>query len=178
MWAVCRDQILRRVHRLELAAGDMRDAAGAAEWFAPRARTLPPEVARVVEAGIVVVYARPFTNNDIGILDRVKYAPRDSRRRELHELLIELRMKLHAHTDTTSLRHVIEGVVHQDQRGSAVEMVVETLNPREFEDVARLAREQQARFESAAAEARAKLGDSSKNAGGRVTLRIDPPTVP
>jgi hypothetical protein len=44
--------------------------------------------------------------------------------------------------------------------------------------VARLARDQAARFENAGVEARAKLGDGSTNPGGRIAARVDAPTFP
>jgi hypothetical protein len=178
------EAILRRVHRLELAANDMRDVVYAAEWYA--ARTTPMPFDRVVEAGIVVVYARPFTEQGVGRLDPATYAPTDPGLRRLHFRLIDLRMQLHAHTDVSSFRFIAEDVSQSFgellqlagvDEGASVEVVVETITRAEYEDVARLARDQSARFLAAADEARAKLPEPSKGVAKRITFRGNPGTV-
>lgn len=179
------EAILRHVHRLELAAMDMRDVTHASEWFA--ARTIPMLVDRVVEAGIVVVYARPFTEQGVGRLDPTKYAPTDPDLKRLHFRLIDLRMRLHAHTDVSNFRFIAEvssrgglGELLPEagiDEGSSVEVVVETLTRGEYEDVVRLARDQSARLLAAADGARAKLQHPSKGVAKRITFRGNPGTV-
>jgi hypothetical protein len=178
--------ILTQAHRFELAAGDMRDVAAAAAWLSS-ASDVPRNVARVVEAGIAVVYARPFTDQGIGTLSRKKYAPLDTQLRGLHDRLIDLRNRLHAHTEASPLRFVAEAMsevagipvsVIGIEPGSAVEVVVETIPPTQLPDVARMAREQSERFVRAEAEAREKLPEPSRSAAPkRLTFSTPTPTV-
>jgi hypothetical protein len=82
----------------------MQEAAAAASWLA--ANGAPRDVERVFMTGIVVTYARPFTQQDIGPIDRTKYAPSDRDARLLHFSLIDLRNRLHAHTGETNYRWI------------------------------------------------------------------------
>jgi hypothetical protein len=52
-----------------------------------------------IEAGIDVVYARPFTGSKIGELDRSEWAPEVLSLQHLHYELLNLRDKLYAHTE-------------------------------------------------------------------------------
>jgi hypothetical protein len=104
-----RDPILKRAHKFELAAGDMRDAAATAEWFVA-ARGLQASVDRVIATGIVVVYSRPFLDNEVGMVDRVKYAPKNRDLRRLHDLLIETShesSRAHRREGTCGIRPVV-----------------------------------------------------------------------
>jgi hypothetical protein len=186
------EKILVQAQRFEFAASDMRDVVVAAEWFAA-AEAVPPVGGGVIETGIVVTYARPFTDNGIGRLDPTKYRPKDRELAALHRRLIALRDTLLAHTDSTALRRIAEGGVADIdwsagpvsgvgiEPGRAVEVRVDPFARPEFTAIARLAREQVTRFEEAAEEARAKLPAGSPRAvrqritlsGGQVTVKMD-----
>lgn len=140
---------LRRAHRFELAARDMDEAAVAAAWMSSHAA--PADVQRVLLTGIVMTYARPFTDSGVGMIDRGKYAPPDRDRSRLRDRLIDLRDRLYAHTDVTTLRWIAENVrtvfgmsvdVMGIQPDSAVEIVVEPDVTGELPNIAALAADQ------------------------------------
>src|SRR5437870_4819025 len=95
----------RRFARFRYACTDMRLAAAAARQLARG--ELNADVAEALETGLVVCYARPFKKSGVGLLDQKKWAPQAEQRRRLHDLLIELRDKLHAHTDISALRQIV-----------------------------------------------------------------------
>ena len=69
---------------------------------------------RVAETGMGVAYGRPFSDNDgVVSLDRKKWRPKDARLAAHHEMLLELRDKVWAHssadTEHRMLRHIAVG---------------------------------------------------------------------
>lgn len=101
-----RDRITKEIRRFELAAWDMDAAAGAAQALDERAA---PGARHALEAGMVVCYARPFTNTDDWIKPlRTEWLPEDDRNRRLHDILLILRDKWAAHTDRASGRDVVD----------------------------------------------------------------------
>jgi hypothetical protein len=56
---------------------------------------------RVIETGMVVTYARAFAGSNRAGLDDDDDAPTDPRDRELHDELVGLRNRYHAHADHT-----------------------------------------------------------------------------
>src|SRR5689334_20487336 len=87
----------------------MADVSEAAEFLADARTRLDPPIRRVVEAGVVVVYARPFTDGKVGRLGP-KYAPEEQYFKALHKRLLDLRNRLQAHTDVTTVRFIAEEI--------------------------------------------------------------------
>jgi hypothetical protein len=159
----------------------MEETAAAAGWLA--SHVVVRDVGRVFETGIVVTYARPFSDQGIGPLDRNKYAPASNDARRLHFNLIDLRNRLYAHTDETNYRWIQEGVTDVFgfspelmgiPHGSAVEIVVELSN--DLAAIAALAAAQAATFRADAAKVRTDAG-APPSSGRRLTAGGIPPTV-
>jgi hypothetical protein len=88
----------KRLQLLGLAHQDMRIALDLVRHL----KTIGPgqgELRFGIEAGVDVVYARPFTGSKIGELDRSEWAPEHPGFHHLHFELLNLRDKLYAHTE-------------------------------------------------------------------------------
>lgn len=90
-----RNRLRNEIRRLALAEADMRQMAAAAKALQTAEGG---DLSRALETAIVVCYARPFTSNEIGPLER-EWVPTEPELRALHEQLITLRHKAYAHTD-------------------------------------------------------------------------------
>jgi hypothetical protein len=89
---------------LVLAAADVEQAAAAALALDSETDNVP--LIRALETAVAVCYARPFTSGDlVGRLDPVKWKP-DLGIDWLHFALIDLRMRVYAHTDVDSGREI------------------------------------------------------------------------
>jgi hypothetical protein len=144
--------------RLRLAADDMASVNTAAlELARYRHRPGSPgpvghnpygRVEDVLEAGLVVVYARSFTGN--ASLGR-KWQPEIPEDRDLHERLLVARDVLHAHADHTAYRSVVDP---QEVLGNVKvsPMVAHERMPGDIlRAIAALCERQQLRFEAEAA---------------------------
>jgi hypothetical protein len=91
-----------QLRRFALAAWDMEQAASAARFlYDERLQGF-----HALEAGMIVCYARPFTESKwFRPLGR-RWRPKDASSRKLHRRLIELRKQWAAHTDEPSGRNV------------------------------------------------------------------------
>jgi hypothetical protein len=140
----------------------MYDVSAAAEFLADTQSRLEPPVRRVVEAGVVVVYARPFTDGKVGRLG-ANYAPKDTYFKALHKRLLELRNRLQAHTDVTTVRYIAENIdmrevdAAADERVMAAEVRVQTLTPLEIRALSGLGNTQGVRFATEAHSLRKEL---------------------
>jgi hypothetical protein len=103
-----REALRAEIDRLRLAASDMRQAAAGARHLEAVAggstARMNADAELALETGVIVSYARPFTRQGIGQLDRAAWAPDDEAKARLHASLIRLRNIRYAHTDKTDLR--------------------------------------------------------------------------
>jgi hypothetical protein len=102
------ERLRRRFEALVYGASDMQSAAQTAEYlndvFPPHRDLL---VRRTIEAGLVVVYSRPFLDSR----GRSRLSPSselDERLRAVHNDMLERRRRDYAHTDETAYRMVIQ----------------------------------------------------------------------
>lgn len=99
-----RNRLERRIQVLALAASDMSQAQAAAEALVDEAGMY---LSRALETAIIVCYARSYSrSNTVGCLAKDE-APDDAHLRALHEELLALRDKAHAHTDKASGRSAL-----------------------------------------------------------------------
>jgi len=92
-----RNRLTKRFHMLLFASSDMWHAEAAAHAWAERDEADP--VFRVLQTGMIVIYARPFSSSNFVQLDGDCYRPDESGLAELHDLLIRMRDRAAAHTD-------------------------------------------------------------------------------
>lgn len=107
------EQLYRQLEGLYLAGGDMHSVLLTARYLqglhpdAPgQVERVPPEVRRILETGMFVAYARPFTNTRFRRLARVRGISKDLH--HTHEEILRRRNTVYAHTDETQLRRTIE----------------------------------------------------------------------
>jgi hypothetical protein len=100
-----RNRLQRELRRLRLAQSDMAQAATAAE--ALKGEREESVLGRALETACVVIYARPFSSNNIGRLGE-EWAPTGHDERALHDELCKKRDQVYAHSDETSLRDVVD----------------------------------------------------------------------
>ena len=111
------DKQRRRAVAFLLAISDMQQVERAARYLlddphpsdenpAPggHAQDVPWRVRRVLETGLVVSYARPFTKGRLSLGGPPKLTTND---RELHDWLLAQRKQVHAHNDETFYRQVV-----------------------------------------------------------------------
>jgi hypothetical protein len=99
---------------------------------------------QVVETGLIVTYARPFTTGRPGFPITEKFVPVE--KRELHKQLLDLRSKVYAHIDDDvedPWRRVVERYEDVDAEGNAMPVWQSRpnrmLNEPEIRDVGELA---------------------------------------
>jgi hypothetical protein len=140
-----------QISRLRLAATDMGLVAHAAAGLIDaHAHHGPARVfQRVIETGMVVIYARPFlASNDARLGDR--WRPEDEASRTLHRKLLDLRDEYYAHAEHTPHRmlEVMHGVSPSGRpilTEAYTHLPVETLT-----SLREIARDQEGRFRSEA----------------------------
>jgi hypothetical protein len=156
-----RDQVegFDLLRRFRLAAIDMRLVEDTARALADRngpARLFE----RVLETGLVVTYARPYLSKGAGGVG-YKWRPTDEADRLLHRRLIDERWHpYHAHADRTPRRTLTDtaamlGIEGPPNYAEAWWRLTDT----ELAAIADLARRQRERFEKAAHDAGAELGE-------------------
>jgi hypothetical protein len=94
-----RNRLENELQRLGLAATDMRDAIGGLEALS-KMRS-PYTVQSVLETGIAVTYARPFSPSDGGRRLGPEWKPTRPSLLRTHEMLISRRNVMYAHTDAS-----------------------------------------------------------------------------
>jgi hypothetical protein len=92
-----RNRLLKEEQALLLALVDMDHALAGLNALEREHGDV--NLARALETGIAVSYGRAFTTSELFRLDRNAYRPEDAARGQLHDNLIWLRDKVHAHTD-------------------------------------------------------------------------------
>ena len=97
MHASDRNRLAKRYQMLLFASSDMWHAQAAANAWAEKDETDP--VFRVLQTGMIVIYARPFSNSNFVRLEQADYRPNESGLADLHDLLIDMRNRAAAHTD-------------------------------------------------------------------------------
>ena len=83
MHASDRNRLAKRYQMLLFASSDMWHAQAAANAWAERDETDP--VFRVLQTGMIVIYARPFSNSNFVRLEPDDYRPNESGLAHLHE---------------------------------------------------------------------------------------------
>lgn len=148
-----------RLRRLRLAAIDMGLVASTARALAHRggpARLFE----RVLETGLIVTYARPYLASNRAGLGR-RWRPESADDRALHDRIIdELRDPYHAHADRTPHRTITDTTECLGLDGPPI--FAEAwwrLTDDELTQIAELADRQAARFDAAARELGAELGE-------------------
>ena len=121
------DSFRRLAEALLFAAVDMRQAAAACDML--ELETSDPHRARALETAIAVCYARAFTESTVRQLPAKAFAPKKGTpERELHNVLMNLRQKVYAHTDLESGRSLAKLVIEVEGDVAHVEHV-ETWHP-------------------------------------------------
>jgi len=116
------DSFRRLAVALLFAAVDMRQAAAACNML--EEETSDPHRARALETAIAVCYARAFTESTVRQLPARAFAPKKrSPERELHDVLMNLRQKVYAHTDLESGRSLAKLVIEVEGDATHVEHV-------------------------------------------------------
>jgi hypothetical protein len=107
------DQLYAQLQMYVLALDDWRDAKAAVEALLGigQGEIRETRMRRVIEAGMGLSYARPFTDNDGVIsLTEKRWAPADQALRDQHDAILLLRSKLWAHSSADTghrmLRHI------------------------------------------------------------------------
>ncbi len=135
-------------------------AAGARTLVGTMGRSMNDDAARALQTGVVVCYARAFTQSrGYPMLDKKKYAPTDPVQRAVHFDLLRLRKILFAHTDDTEMRRIVDAGA---LLGIGSMILVEEYQPipaHEWQRVADLAVAQMARMKQEGDEIAAKLAD-------------------
>ena len=147
------------LRRLRFAAIDMNQVARTARALADRAG--PARVfERALETALVVIYARAHLPRSRGGVGR-RWQPEDEADRKLHRWIIdEMRHPYHAHTDRTALRTLVNTTAYFGLDGPPT--FAESWRPLTDDDlagIAELAERQHARFDAAAREVGAELGE-------------------
>ena len=95
------NELFNQIRRLRLAESDMEIAKSAAKELNARrtAGDVATPVVRALEAGMVVTYCRPFRNGGVGTLDS-GWGPLTGVDAQHHEVLLNLRDRMYAHSDT------------------------------------------------------------------------------
>jgi hypothetical protein len=146
-----RNRLLNELRRLKLAAADMRLVVDAAEVLQDRYALME----RVLETGLVTVYARSFNSSGRGWQRfKEKWTPTDPDELALHRAIIRRRNKSHAHTDERDSGREIVDIF--GERTYAEEY--DQLNLESVAKIAAIAHTLHARFEQAATEIEYKLG--------------------
>ena len=100
--------MLRRAEALILASRDLLDVAICADQLlvvAGTASQLHPRVRRVLETGILVTYARPFSGHSSRTIRPARGLSPELRK--FHDEIIGRRNKVYAHTDHTDIRLIV-----------------------------------------------------------------------
>lgn len=148
-----------RLRRFRLAAIDMRLVEATAQSL--RNREGPARMfERMLETAIVVTYARPYLPSNRAGVGR-RWRPERAPDIELHDRLIDdLRHPFHAHSDHTPLRTLTDTAAMLGLDGPPnYSEAWARLNDDDLEDIAALAARQAARFEEAASERSAAIGE-------------------
>lgn len=102
------DKLLYEIRRYRFAQSDMRQAGAAALLLNEPSVRLNGDVERVLETGLVVTYARPFTAGGVGTLGGKHARPEAEEHRLLHMEMLARRNDLYAHSDITERREVVD----------------------------------------------------------------------
>jgi hypothetical protein len=150
-----RNRLVRELRRLRLAQSDMAQAATAAE--ALKEEREESIFGRVLETACAVIYARPFTSNNVGRLGE-EWAPTDPQERALHDELCQKRDQVYAHSDETPMRDVVDigASIGKDHPVYAEQW--HPVNREVLPDFIRMAWGQEKRFYDAAVEVEGQLG--------------------
>jgi hypothetical protein len=164
--AAGQEKLRRRFEALVYGVSDMRGAAQTAEYLNgvfPYHDDLL--VRRTIEAGLIVVYARPFI--DSRGMSRLSPSPDiDERVRAFHDDMLERRGRDYAHTDSMAYRMVIELEApdwHDRLVNVGAHAFAETwrdLTPNELEDLRALAELNRLSFMSEVERLRARLSEA------------------
>jgi hypothetical protein len=135
------NRLRREIRQLALAIADMRLAYEAADTM--RRRSNPSS--RVIEAGMVVIYCRAYTEDSKRrrpiTLDLL---PKEPEARRFHDELFKLRDQVYAHTDETANRAVLDPFqAHRYTEG------YRRWKPESFDKLEQLARAQETVFREA-----------------------------
>jgi hypothetical protein len=148
-----------RLRRLRLAAVDMGLVVSTARQLADR---LGPArlFERVLETGLVVTYARPYLESNQAGVGR-KWRPESEADQKLHDWIIdELRDPYHAHAGRTPRRTLTDTTAFLGLEGAPTYGEAWwRLTDEELPRIADLAERQKARFDRAADEVGAELGE-------------------
>jgi hypothetical protein len=104
------ERVRRRIQSLMFGITDMRCVEVTAEHLLdadPMAGAPEALVNRTLEAGLIIVYARPFTASRG--LPRLAPAPFETEHlRRVHQAYLDHRRRVYAHTDETNFRVILE----------------------------------------------------------------------
>jgi hypothetical protein len=147
-----RNRLLNELRRLKLAAADMALVAEEIDALSESDRRLIP---RVLETGLVTVYARSFKSSGRHWPAFTElWTPTDPHELAVHNSILRRRDKQHAHTDEKHSGRDIVDVFGKHFYAEQYEVLAHAA----LEEIAALARAQRERFKAAADEIEYQLG--------------------